>query len=49
MLDVVALVALNVLTGTFSLVAGLEPDPPSPTPLVAASPGPTTTPKETTP
>ncbi len=48
-LDIVALVALNVLTGTFNLVAGLEPDPPAPTPLVAASPGPTTTPKETTP
>jgi AhpD family alkylhydroperoxidase len=46
-LDIVALVALNVLTGTFNLVAGLEPDPPSPTPLVAATPGPTTTPMET--
>jgi len=48
-LDIVALVALNVLTGTFNLVAGLEPDPPSPTTLVVASPGPTTTPMETTP
>jgi AhpD family alkylhydroperoxidase len=26
LLDVVALVALNVLTGTFNLIAGLEPD-----------------------
>lgn len=48
-LDIVALVALNVLTGTFNLVAGLEPDPPSPTALDVASPGPTTTPMETTP
>ena len=47
-LDIVALVALNVLTGTFNLVAGLEPEP-SPTPLVAATPGPAIPPKETTP
>lgn len=29
-LDVVGLVALNVLTGTFNLVAGLEPETPAP-------------------
>jgi len=39
-LDIVALVVLNVFTGTFNLVAGLEPDPPSPTTLVVANPGP---------
>ena len=42
-LDIVALVALNVLTGTFNLVAGLEPDPITNHPLtnhpVAASSG----------
>lgn len=48
-LDIVALIALNVLTGTFNLVAGLEPDPSSAIPLVVATPGPTTAPKETTP
>ncbi len=48
-LDIVALVALNVLTGTFNLVAGLEPDAPSPSTTVVATPAPTTTPMETTP
>lgn len=41
-LDIVALVSLNVLTGAFNLVAGLEPTlPPNPIP-VGATPGPTT-------
>lgn len=31
--DVVGIVALNVLTGAFNLVAGLEPDPPRAAPL----------------
>jgi AhpD family alkylhydroperoxidase len=47
-LDIVALIALNVLTGTFNLVAGLEPDPPTPMPVAVATRGPTTTPKEAT-
>jgi hypothetical protein len=48
-LDIVALVALNVFTGTLNLVAGLKPEPPSPTTLVGATPASTTTPLETTP
>ncbi len=42
-LDIVALVALNVLTGSFNLVAGLHPDPQT---LVSATPGVTTTREE---
>ncbi|GEP40345.1 hypothetical protein NPS01_40080 [Nocardioides psychrotolerans] len=35
--DAVGIVALNVLTGAFNLVAGLEPDPPRPDPPRALS------------
>lgn len=51
-LDIVALVALNVLTGTFNLVAGLEPDAPSqprPDPAIVAAPGAVAPTKETHP
>jgi len=44
-----ALVALDVLTGTFNLVTGLEPAPPSPPALVVATLPPDLTPMETTP
>ncbi len=37
-LDIVALVTLNVLTGTFNLVAGLEPDPPTNPPSKETTP-----------
>ena len=51
-LDIVALVALNVLTGTFNLVAGLEPDTPSqprPDPAIVAATGTVAPTKETHP
>lgn len=50
-LDIVALVALNVLTGTFNLVAGLEPEPPTNPPAnqaVGTTPGSAALSKETT-